>query len=270
MFTYRSHTQCLPRRAAAASVSYIMMSSPRSPLRPWAQRTIDATNLPFRALEYVFTPLVAYSHSLHCLLCRVVKQNSIFVCIFYLHIWQTFKDSPPIRPLARHWTRMVCGLLFGCYAACAVLMLCVSGPLFVASWRDTSREDSSSGTASVRVHHLALFVLTCAPACAMLGASFAAVYYTYKHHRYGVYLANMRKLGRGGYWADPRDFEGWRRASSREEAIERLKAWDLVENKVSFIVDRVCVGCGAVKEGLSSRCETCGDHGERMVRRRDA
>lgn len=31
------------------------MSPPASPLRRWVQRTIDAINLPFRVLEYVFT-----------------------------------------------------------------------------------------------------------------------------------------------------------------------------------------------------------------------
>lgn len=71
-----------------------------------------------------------------------------------------------------------------------VFIVWASVPLFFAEWRDSNSESTSR-----RVHDLALFVLTCAPACAVLGTAFAAVYYALKHRQYGVYLANMRKLG---------------------------------------------------------------------------
>lgn len=240
-----------------------MMSPPVSPLRRWVQRTIDAINLPFRVLEYVFTPIINSLRSSWRLACRICKQNWVFLCIFYLHLWQTFKSSAPMRPIAQHWTHITSGLLFVSCTAYAVLILCASLPLYLASYRD-----SKSASPPVRIHHLALFTLTCAPVCAVLGAVFAAVYYVFKRHQHGVYLANMRKLG-NKYWADPRDFVDCRKVANRKEAIERLQAWDDVENKKSFIVDRICIGCGAVKQGLSGRCERCGDHGEKMVRRRN-
>lgn len=248
-----------PRRSTLRLPSSAMTSLV-SPLRPSAQLTIDAINLPFRLLEHICTPTIAYLRSSYRLLCRIA-QNRIFLCLLYLHLWRTFKSLPPIRALSRYWTRIVTGSMFNCCATCSALILCMSVPFLAASWHDRRNESHA-----IRVHCLALFVLTCAPACAVLGAAAAVLYYAFKRHQHGMYLANMRKQ-RNGRWADPREFGDWRKASSREEGFERLKAWDLVENKVSFRVDRVCVGCGAVKGGLSSRCEGCGDHGERMVRR---
>jgi hypothetical protein len=217
----QSHRLPLPRRSTLQLPSTSMTNSPDSQLRPSAQRTIDAINLPFRTLEQASTPLIAYLRSSNRLVRCICAQNWIFSCIFYLHIWQTFKSSPPIRPLARHWTCITCRILFGCCTTCAVLILRASVPLFGASWRNGRSGDSSSGMASIRVHHLALFVLTCAPACAVLGTAGAAVYYAFKRHRHGVYLARMRKQGRG-YWADPRDFGDWRKWQSRQEAIDEL------------------------------------------------
>lgn len=93
-----------------------------------------------------------------------------------------------------------------------------------------------------------------------------ALYYACKHKQHSIYQVRMRKLGKG-CWADPRDFEDWRRARNKKEAVDRLRVWDAADSKASCIVDRMCVGCEAVKEGLSSRCEQCGAYSEKVVRR---
>ncbi|KAF2624717.1 hypothetical protein BU25DRAFT_132789 [Macroventuria anomochaeta] len=238
-----------------------MANPPSSQLPRYLQLTISATNLPFLAIAYLWTLVLCATRSVWHLLCHTCRENWVFLCIFYLHLWQTFKDLPPIRPVARHWRGIVATLLFAGCAAPAGLILHASILLFRLDWENWKDERRTE-----IVQHLAFFVVTCAPACTVLSAASTAAYFMWKQRKHGQYQASMRKLGRG-YWADPRDLEDWRKWKSRKDAVDRLKAWEATNDRRNFIVDVLCVGCGIVKAGLSRRCKMCGAYDEKYVRR---
>ncbi len=211
-----------------------MTTPPPSALYGPIQLAISSTNLPFRLIAYISSPLTRTGQRTWHLLCQVHKQNWIFLCIFYLHLWQLFKDLPPIRPLARHWTQIVATLLFlGCGAP-AVLILHASIPPLRAYWADAEPKRHAE-----ILQRIALFVMLCAPACAMMSVLVTVAGFVRKQAKHGKFRASMRKLGRG-YWADPRDLEDWRKVGSRAEAVERLRAWEGWRRRALLL--RGCVG----------------------------
>lgn len=178
-----------------------MPDSPPSPLARYVQRTIDTTKIPFRAIGYFCTPVIHTVRPTWHLLRQICRQNWSLLCIFYLHLWQLFEDLPPVRPLTRHWKLIVAVLLFAGCTVPAALILHASVPLFRAYWEDGKHKNRAR-----IIQHLAFFVFTCAPACAVLSTAATAACFVWKQKRHGKYQASMRKLGKG-YWADPRDVE---------------------------------------------------------------
>lgn len=152
------------RLPPAVALAFSMVSLAVSQLLSCVQRTIDATNVPFLAISSVFTLIITTLRFSWYLLCRICRQHWIFLCIFYLHLWQRFKSSPPIRPLAPNWNRIVTTVLFiGC-AAPAALILHASIPLFLASWRNSREGRGPRGQSpSLRAVHTRMCARLCRP-----------------------------------------------------------------------------------------------------------
>lgn len=171
---------------------------------------IKTVSFPFDIIGYLFAPLVNTLYRSDQFLRRVCRQNWVFLRIFYLHLWQLLLDSAMIRPIVPHWKRIVATTLFTACAVPAGLILYSSIRIFVTYW---STPHAQINTATIQA--LALFLLTCAPACAVLSAATTAAYFAWKRHKHGAFEANMRRAGRKGYWADPGDVEEWRKWESR-------------------------------------------------------
>ncbi|KAF9691527.1 hypothetical protein EKO04_010385 [Ascochyta lentis] len=165
------------------------------PLPRIVKLTITIINLPFLAIEYACTPLVYTGRVTLHFLCRLCRQNWIFLSIFYLHLWQVVLDSPPIRPIRPHGKLMVASALFCTCTALAGMILHASIPLF----RDFLRVASGKGQVDI-AQHVAFFVMTLAPACAVVSAAVKVVYFVWKERKYGEYEVRMRRLGKRGYW----------------------------------------------------------------------
>lgn len=91
-------------------------------------------------------------------------------------------------------------------------------PLFHSFWTGT-RDGSQADV----LQSLAFFLITLAPACAIVSALATAACFTWMQKRHGSYQVRMRKLGKRGNLADLRDVEDRRNWQSRQDAVERMK-----------------------------------------------
>jgi hypothetical protein len=114
---------------------------------------------------------------------------------------QAPSPNPSIAHTIRFKKRYICGSLLILQSSVAFAIGYFSTRKFLTWWNTTHSLHHQNDLAIT----LAVYIISCAPLCSVIGVLAAALYYTRKRRRHGKFDVKMRRKGRRGYAFDPMD-----------------------------------------------------------------
>lgn len=139
--------------------------------------------------------------------CRFLRHSSNF---YTMSSPQIPPPNPFIVHLIKFRKRYICGSLLVLQSSIATTIGYFSTSKFL-TWCNTTRSLHHDNDVAITV---AIYIISCAPLCSVVGLLAAGFYYTRKSRIYGKFDLKMRRKGRRGYAFDPKDEED--RAKKKE------------------------------------------------------